>query len=253
MKNLTFLALFLLSWNLYAKNIVVSTGHWPPYAGENLKGGGFINDVVQEAFKTQGVKVEISHVPWARAMEMSKAGKIDGTCCWYKNDKRLKTHYLSDPVYDVKYVFFHRKDFKFDWKNLNDLKNLSLGGIIEYFYGKDLENELKKGTFSMERVKSDHQNFKKLLKGRIQIYPMSDPDAGLIILDKHFKKQEANQITFHPKSFLKDSGVYFMLSKADPKNKDLIKVFNKGLAAIKANGKYDKLLSQKVRGKYPKK
>ena len=105
----------------------------------------------------------------------------------------------------------------------------------------------------MERVKSDKQNFRKLLRGRIKIYPMSDPDAGLIILDKHFKKKEADQITFHPKSFLKDSGVYFMLSKSDPKNKELIKTFNKGLASIKANGKYGNLVSQKVRGKYPKK
>lgn len=212
-----------------------------------------VNRIVTEAFALEGVKASMNFFSWAQAIGFGISGEVDGTCCWYSSANRRKNFYLSEPIVEVKYVFFHLKSYKFDWKTFDDLKNIPMGGIIEYDYGKTFTDAEKSGKIKVQRVPSDEMNFRKLLAGRIQLYPMADPNAGWVLLEDKFTPQESQLITYHPKSFLEDPNLYLLLSKEKERNKRLITVFNNGLSRLKNSGKYDQFLADNRKGRYPKK
>ena len=48
---------------------------------------------------------------------------------------------------------------------------MPLGGGLEYSYGPAFDAFLAEGKVRLERVSSDRQNFEKLLKKRVVLYP----------------------------------------------------------------------------------
>ncbi|MDM8515059.1 hypothetical protein QUF76_02580 [Desulfobacterales bacterium HSG16] len=94
----------------------LASGEWIPFTSKHLKHYGVSNHIVKEAFILVGVKVEFGFFPWARSLMLTKRGKWDGTGFWSPNTEWQDTLYGSDPIGEIKFVFFHRKDYPFDWK-----------------------------------------------------------------------------------------------------------------------------------------
>ena len=81
------------------------------------------------------------------------------------------TAMLSDALLDEQFVFFHLKTQPFDCQRFDDLSGMTLGGGLEYSYGPAFDAFLAEGKVRLERVSSDRQNFEKLLKERVVLYP----------------------------------------------------------------------------------
>ncbi|MCP4687520.1 MAG: amino acid ABC transporter substrate-binding protein, partial [Desulfobacterales bacterium] len=110
------LLLFLLcfaSVGFAEETITLTNGEWPPYMSERLEHHGVVSRIVVEAFALEGVRVEYSFFPWIRALSLAKAGAFDGSVVWWKTPEREKDFFFSDPVLDVRYVFFHLKSNPF--------------------------------------------------------------------------------------------------------------------------------------------
>lgn len=253
-KTLWILPILFISFaipNFAEQKVRITNGDWPPYLSENLKHYGVISRIVTEAFAVHNVVVEYDFFPWGRAYVLAKEGDWDGSVVWYYKEERAKDFFFSEPVIEMKQVFFYLKSSSFNWKTYDDLKGIYVGATIGYFYSESFDKAEKAGKILVERVHTDLINFKKLLMKRIMIFP-SDLDAGYYVLQRDFKKEDVELITHHPKLIAAKQS-HLILSKKIKRNERLIKLFNKGLRALKENGKYDQYLIESRRGEYLKK
>jgi len=230
------------------QTVRLTNGEWPPFLSEKLKHLGLISRIVTEAFASEGVKVEYGFFPWARSYNLAKKGRWDGSVAWSYTEDRAKYCLYSDPVLETTRVFFYLKAKPFDWKTMDDLKNLKIGATLEYNYGKDFRDAEKSGKIRVHRISEDEINFKKLLKGRIDIFPI-DPDVGYAMIAKLFTKEEAELFTYHPKPVMAVP-LHLILSKKVEKNKELIVLFNKGLKHLREKGTFDQYVAESRKGEY---
>ena len=163
---------------------------------------------------------------------------------------RSKHFIYSDTVFESKGVFFYLKEHPFDWNTLEDLKGKTIGAVSGYSNGKTIDEAEKSGILMLEKVPLEQNNFKKLLTKRIELFT-SDLDVGYRILNLHFKPEEIQRITHHPKSHYTQS-MHLLLSKKVNHNQILMKNFNKGLIRLKASGKYDLYFKESRKGMYLK-
>ncbi len=253
LKRIWLIPLFLIiSPSIFAEETIrITTGEWAPYLSKDLKYYGVAARIVTESFALEGVKVEYGFFPWARSKFFAREGEWDGSAVWVHNSERAKDFLFSDSVVEVKNVFFHLKSYSFDWNTIDDLKGISIGGTIEYSYGEAFQNAEKTGRIKVQRAPSDEINFRKLLAGRIKIFPFV-LDNSYLLLQKSFKPGQIRLITYHPKPVDAKSN-RLMLSKKIERNKHMLKLFNKGLKRLKESGKYDQYLEESRRGEYLKK
>jgi polar amino acid transport system substrate-binding protein len=233
------------------ESVRLASGEWSPYQSKSLKHFGVASRIVTEAFAKSNLKVKYGYFPWKRSYKYAESGDWDGTFLWFDTPERRKLFYVSNPIIDIKYVFFHLKSYSFDWKTVDDLRGIKIGGTLEYNYGESFQKAEKEKKIQVYRVSSDKQNLKKILYGRIQIFP-NDLDAGLHILNNNFTPEEVKLFTYHPLP-VKAAPHCLLLSKKNRKNKELLELFNKGLKVLKDTGKFDQYLAESRQGKYDRK
>ena len=232
------------------ETIRIATGEYPPFLSEELKYHGVGIRVITEAFALEGVRVEYGWFPWKRAYELMKSGAWDCTGTWRKTPDREKDGYFSDPLYPTAFTFFHRKDFRFDWKSMDDLGGLFIGATIGYGYGQAFGDAEKWGSINVERVPTDLQNFRKLLAGRIHLFPIN-PDVGYDLLSQGFTPQEAELITHHPRPLL-SAHTNLVFSRKVERNRRMVILFNRGLKQLRESGKIAQYFRESRQGEYHK-
>lgn len=227
----------------------LTNGEWPPYCSQTLKHHGLVSRIVTEAFAVEGIKVEYGFFPWKRALVNVEDGTWDGSPGWYYSEERAQYAYYSDPMIDYHNVIFHLKSTPFDWKEVEDLKGIPIGGTRGNVYGKKIEDAKKSGKLTIEWVTEDEQNFKKLLAGRVQLVLM-DLHVGYFLLHTKFTPEERSLITHHPKPTASAEPGHLILSKKVDRSKRLMDAFNRGLQRLKESGKYDQYIAESKRGEY---
>lgn len=233
--------------------IYVSSGEWIPLTGKQLKHGGFCSHVVSEAFKLSGYETKINYYPWKRVLLRLKEGKEQVSPCWIKTAEREKDYVFSDSIMVQKKVFFHRRDLDFDWSSMNDLFNYRIGKVNGYAYGEMFDKAEKEKRIKVYLANSDEQNFKKLLLGRIDLYPL-EIIVGYTTIHKVFSIANTRLLTNHPKAIL-ESRYYLMFSKKVPAKRlnKLLTDFNIGLKKLKRSGKYEQMQQALLQGYYDEK
>lgn len=251
LKVLTFVFILCFSLSATSKETVnIGSGEWIPLAGEEIKHGGFCGHVVSEAFRLVGYQVQFHYAPWKRVLTRLKQGKDDASLCWIKNAKREQSFLYSNTIMTQKKVFFHRKDFDFDWNSLADLNQFKIGSVRGYSLGEEFDKAQKEGKLHITFTDSDAQNLKKLLLGRIDLYPL-EMVVGYTTMQKITTPANMRLITNHQKPII-ESNYYLILSKKIPQPRlaKLLKDFNKGLKLLKDSGQYDKMEEAIIDGYY---
>lgn len=230
--------------------IRISTGEFAPWSSEALKHKGFTNHVISEAFKLEGYEVEFVFYPWKRVYESAKSGeKFQATSYWYPSEDRAKDFHYSDPLQEDAIVFFHLKSNALsDWESLDDLKGERIGATAGYTYTAEFWDAAKSQRLNIQEAKSDELNFKKLLKGRIDLFP-SDPLVGQKLLQEVFDSEVAETVTYHPKPLVAPTG-HLLFSKQLANGEELVATFNRGLAKLRDSGQYAQFQADLIAGKY---
>lgn len=238
---------FSVAWAEEAVNI--TTGEWVPYSSKELKHNGVVCRVTTEAFAMEGIKVKWSFYPWKRAYEVAKRGKnFDGSIFWYYNEDRAKHFVYSSQIATQSNVFFHLKDYKFNWSAVDDLKDIPIGLTLGYSYGEEFDAANKSGILKTQEVAQDEINFKKLFGGRIKLFPMQ-MDIGYDLLHRKFTPEQIESLTYHPK-FLNNDPVYLIITKKNQRAEHLVKLFDQGLKKLKESGKYEQYFEEVAQGYY---
>jgi polar amino acid transport system substrate-binding protein len=243
--------LILLSYSAYLQaqeKITIAVGEWPPYISQDEKHNGVVTHIITDIFSDIGIDASIKFLPWSRAYDDTKEGLHNASAIWMDKEERKVDFIYSHPVLIEQFVFFHHKALSFDWNSIKDLKAFTLGGIFASSYGPPLDKALSKGEITIERVNNPRQNFKKLLKKRLDLFPF-ELTVGTSVLNKHFSKDERQHIVHHPRPYLNNSS-FVLFPKILTSSKELSERFNKQLKVIRDNGEYDTYFKNLKQGYY---
>jgi polar amino acid transport system substrate-binding protein len=219
----------------------LTNGEWNPYTGVDLPGYGCDSRVVSEVFAQIGYSVEFGFFPWARAYHLAEIGEYDGTMEWDDTPEHRDAFYISsEALSEQEWVFYFRVDKPFLWKSLDDLRGRTVGVTSNYAYSDAFNDLIKSGKVFFAEASSDEANFKKLLSGRIDVFPI-EKSVGKAILQKSFLPEEQAKLSFDPRSF-HEFHPYLLLSKEIPINVDRIDKFNSGLTKLKASPIYTEIM-----------
>ncbi len=246
------LILLCLSTKSLAETVIkITNGEWEPYMSQYIYQYGLDSHIVTEAFALEGITVEWGFFPWARSYFLAEnAQGWDASCCWWPTMETRNTFFVSEPFSQTSFVFFHLKNVPFDWRSVDDLAGLKIGGTIGYDYGKAFMEAMEKKRFQVEFVSSDEINYQKLLYGRIQVFP-NDPVVGYSQIRNTLGPEEAKLLTHHPKQFGVTT-LNLIISKKSERGVYFLEKFNAGLNKLKESGRYSQMYNELDSGKYDK-
>ncbi len=238
--------LLLAASTARSEDITLTNGEWLPYTSEHLPHRGVISRIVAEAFALEGVKVAYKFRPWPRAFAEAQRGLVHGSVVWGEGaawSERSDDFLFSDPVFEDESVFFYRKGIDFKWSTYADLAQYKLGGVAGYEYRFQ-----KVPGVQIDRAPSDELTFRKMIAGRIDVFP-SSLHVGKYIIGTRFSSKEAAQIEIYKGTF-NVTRYHLILGRAHPASVELVEKFNKGLRRLRESGKYAQYMSDLQAGKY---
>ena len=181
-------------------------------------------------------------------MKLAREGDWDGSAVWWDKEERRDHFFYTDAIVPTTTVFFHLKRREFDWNTYEDLSEIRIGATLEYTYGKDFDAAEAAGIIQTERAPNDETSLRKLLKGRIDVFPGGLMTTYTLIRDT-FSQEDAAQFTHHSKPIAQRK-LYLLLSKKAPGNERMRDQFNEGLRMLKENGKLEQIIADGLAGKY---
>ncbi|MGH8105062.1 MAG: substrate-binding periplasmic protein [Arenimonas sp.] len=227
----------------------LATLEWEPYIGTRMPDQGYSAALVRAAFADQGVKVEITFYPWARALLLARTGEVDGLMPEYFDASRETEFEYSAPFPGGPLVLYKRRADSIAFstdpvKNqdaaLRALKAKRFGVVRGYLNTPvfDAAKYLKK-----EEANDDATNLRKLVYGRIDLAVIDRRVAEHLIRTDY--PDYANKI--EPMSpALAENPLYIAFSRKSPHKSEALATFNRGLAAMRKDGRLDALYQRYI-------
>lgn len=222
------------------ETLQLATLEYPPHYGSTLKNQGPLAEIVKRAFLRKGIKADIVFLPWSRALEWAKNGKVDGIMGAWFTEARTEHFIYSQPVYSNELVFYKAKNKHIVFKSFKDLvqDEILLGSVRGYAQIEGLEES---GIYILY-VNNDTQNFKLLSRERVDLVVV-DREYAKYMLATPELKPIADSIELIDK-VLEFRLQHVLISKQTPQAQAKLTAFNEGLAELKETGEFQQILDQ---------
>lgn len=216
--------------------IIATDKTYPPFEMEDDSGKlvGVDMDLIRAIAKDQKFKIKINSLGFDAACTALESGEADGVIAGMSiNDERKQKYDFSDQYYETGVSMGVAKNSGIkgyaDLKGKTVVAKTSTAGLkyaqsIKDKYGFKLE-VVEESTFMFEKVKSGEA------AACFEDYPVL----------KYMVK--TGQLNFDIPCG-KESPAYYSFAVLKGENKELLKKFNKGLANLKKNGEYDKIVAK---------
>ncbi len=212
---------------------LVTGSDYPPYADRDLPDGGLAVHIVRLAFAAAGRSVALEVLPWQRGFAMTRAGKIDGTFPYVASAGRLETMLASTPLFVVESRLWY--DPARPVRSLADAAGKRYCAPVGYAVPDPIQEMIdRKGVsvFSPAAL----ANCAMMIAGDHADFIAMDPLIMRAVLHSaHIRLVGSNLV-------VQRRPLTLMVGKANPKARGLLADFTAGLARIKADGTYDRLL-----------
>lgn len=210
----------------------------PPFAfEENQTLKGIYPAIVKAVFDRMGTPVELSAMPWTRALRQTDEGKT-GIAGLYKNKSRQERYDYSNPIYTETLKLYTLKNKSFPYNSLEDLAGKTIGVVRGWSYGDLFDSAKDAKLFKTVPANDDYTNIQKLLKGQIEVIVAIPETIKTIAKEKNIEFEIAEIPT--P---IISNPTHIAFNKAAQK-KDLLEQFNRALEDIKQEGVYEKIKNQ---------
>jgi polar amino acid transport system substrate-binding protein len=198
--------------------------------------GGVSVEIADAALRTQGYTVSNRIMPWARALEETRQGRIDVILDAWWSQERSEGFIFSRPYINGPVKFLKRAGDPFRYSDTSSLKGKSIALVRNYAYGDEFLN-----ATNYEPVLVTHflQGAYMLSLGRVDLAIENE-----LVARSRFKRDAPellNKLQFAEQP-LGDHYVYVIAGYKHPEHLKIIGAFNKGLKVILENGTYRKIL-----------
>ena len=232
-----------------AQPVRLATLEWEPYIGTKMPDQGYTAALIRAAFAEQGMDVKIEFYPWARALHLARTGAVDGLMPEYFNPSR-ESEFVYSAAFPGGPLVLYKRDgdaiaFSVDPVKQQDaalraLKSKRFGVVRGYLNTPvfDAASYLIK-----EEANDDATNLRKLVYGRIDLAVIDRRVAEHLIRTEYpdyAKKIEPMDPA------LADIPLFIAFSRKSPRMNQALAAFNKGLAAMRADGRIDALYKRYI-------
>lgn len=202
------------------------------------KAAGLYPALITAAFHPLGEAVKVEAKPWKRCLSDTDEGRA-ATAGIYKNEERLKKYDYSEPIFVEKMAVYFNQARPLAFTGVADLFGKRIGVIRGWSYGDDFDKAVKEGRIAVEDVKSDAQNFQKLMAGRVDaILAIAEAGAMHLKSGQYTRLQRSNRFLFENPTFL-------AFNKGALQS-ELLARFNQSLDDMKKSGKFDRIVSSEL-------
>lgn len=219
------------------RTLDIAATEWPPFYGKDLKNNGFMTEIIREAFKRADYEADVKFLPWKRALEGTKSGKHDGLYTVYHRKEREEWFVFSDPLPANVWGFYRRKGSNISFEKFNDLQPYTIGVVRGYVVPPGFEEAKLKTALA----KDDEENLRKLHKGRLDLV-LTDKIVAKHIIDT--KIPDAMSTLEWLDIPVSTEIQYLVFSKKASDYKTILAEFNKGLAAMTADGTLKSIMAR---------
>jgi polar amino acid transport system substrate-binding protein len=221
-------------------------GKWEPFLmGTYDKPSGLDIEILDAVMKASGCtwrNTELE-IPWKRHLSWIRLGELDLATGASWTDERAEYAYFTKSYRSENVALFVRKSDlkKYEQYSLLELADVLAGIGVEFgnTYGSKMGELLAKMGVKVQRVNSNKQNIPKLLGKRIDGYLGHLPYDAMQIKDKGYE----DTIVYLPLSLVSTGDIHFMVSKL-ANSEEVFNAIEAGLAEIKANGEYEKIIKK---------
>ena len=216
---------------------------YPPLMTNTLPYGGLLTRIVSEAFAVTGISLTTEYVPNNRAISGLMMGIYDGSYGWAHSPERdQKLLYSSNAIYTFRMVFFQRRGQEYPWRTLSDLHSFRIGATLGDHYSDEFSTLEAAGTLHVDYANDDTSNMKKLLLGRIDLFPMEET-SGQFLLKGILSPEEQAKISFQNNAIW-TVPTYFVIRRSYPKAKEIIERFDRGYRQLAQSGELARLIDE---------
>ncbi|WP_053147278.1 ABC transporter substrate-binding protein [Pseudomonas sp. P97.38] len=237
-RALALVGLLLLSHNACAQKLRLVADGWPPFTDATLVNGGLATDIVSTALARAGYATDFEQVPWARAMLGIGEGRYDVLInAWYSEERtrigQFSAEYLLNRV-----RFIKRKDIPIEYDDLQQLHVYPIAVVRGYAYSKAFDEDPQ---MQKVPVHSFAMAVRMLAADRVKL-TLEDEFVARYYLSRESAKVR-NAVEFLPKP-LSENSLHILVSLKNPEHEQIVAGFDREIAAMKADGSYERILKQ---------
>lgn len=226
----------LFSASSYALTLnIAAEDAWPPFS--DAQGNGYSRDLALAAFAVSGVSLTIQAVPYARALNLTLAGKADG--CWnVTRQPSTEEQYIfgEQPLFTASASYYFKTGKEKNWQTPADIPDGTALAIMNgYEYGAEFEKH--RHRLKLIEVSKQQQMIAMLISERV---------AGAIFFDRVFDYTMAG--SHYDRSLIRrgqqnhTSDIYIAFSRQKPGADKYAQLLDEGLKILKANGEYQRIM-----------
>lgn len=204
------------------------------YAAPNAR--GFYPTLLAEAFTRMGMAIEVTPMPWPRAMAGGEAGQWGIADIYPTPDRRTRLDF-SDPLLEEETVLYVLKGREFPYDGLQSLQGRTIGVMRGWSYGAAFDEKVAQRLFIAAPVDKPAQNFAKLAFGRLDAVAMVRQGADQAIAEAGLE----GRVVALSRPLSSNPGCIAFAKSA--KKSDLLRRFNQTLATMRADGSYQKIVA----------
>ncbi|MBU6955037.1 transporter substrate-binding domain-containing protein [Hahella sp. HN01] len=236
MKALSTLILtMLVAFSAQAETVTAAQDPWPPFIQEGSDPGISIA-LLKAAMEKEGYTVDFKILPWKRALNDVINGNIDILPGAWFTEERAKVLNYSNYYAQNSIKFIKRKGDPFEFNGLDSLSGKKVGIVSGYGYGDEFTHAT---NFSRPEAGTIEANVKKRLSDRVDLTLEDEIVAKSVMKDAGI---DLGSVEFTSNA-LSVNDLHVATGKANSQGQKIIEAYNRGLAAIKADGTYDKILA----------
>ena len=231
------------------KEISIVADEWCPYnCKPDSENPGFMIEIAKQIFEPKGIKINYQVMPWERAIEQTRKGSFNAIVGAGVGDAP-DFIYPAEPIGYTSNVFYVKSDSSWKFEDIESLKTVSLGVIDGYTYETKLDEYIvanANNPLKIQAVSGEtglDQNFKKLTKGRIDVYLENMNVAQKYIADNNLwgKFKVAGQIQSDD---VKQHYLYIAFSPVNAESAGFAKTLSEGVVELRNSGKLKDILNK---------
>lgn len=218
-----------------SKYIIASDSSFAPFVfqNDNSQYTGIDMDLIKAIAEDQGFTIEITNPSFDAALNAVQSGQADGMIAGMTiTDARKETFDFSEPYYTANTILAVKNNSKIS--SYEDLKGKTVGVKNGTASQTFMENNQKKYGYKIKTFSDASSMYDSLNSGSVAAVMDDEPVVKYSISQGQKLK---TPIEGTPAG---DTG--FAVKKGS--NPELIEMFNNGLANLKANGKFQKILDK---------
>lgn len=202
---------------------------------------GFLTEVIEEIFASNGYVITYKNIPWSRALLLVKSGKVDGVIGIVKNSEPDLV-YPNEPLGDLRPCYFTSVDNQWEYTGVKSLQTEKLGFVKDYGYKDDLKEFIAANPDSVESISANNSAIFQLLKllhrGRISTFT-EDVSVVQFALKRegHFKVKMAG---CDPGTLNLHIGFSPSIGEAS----GYARIIDEGIVKLRSSGRYQQILSK---------